>query len=72
MFNQGQAMSKSNGPYGEEGYIYQQTQLLPKFANNYTLIGSWLVNDKAAGISIREDESPITQDLSRFVPHIIV
>lgn len=62
----------SDGPYGEEGFIYQQKHLLPKFAGNFTLIGSWLVNDKAAGISIREDVSPITQDMSRFLPHIIV
>ncbi len=31
-----------------------------------------LVNDKAAGISIREDSSLITQDLARYLPHVIV
>lgn len=66
------ATTMSDGPYGQEGYIYQEKHLLPKFGDNYTLIGSWLVNDKAAGISIREDSQPITQDLSRFVPHIIL
>lgn len=65
-------LTSSSGPYGEEGFIYQQTKLLPKFEKNYTLIGSWLVNDIAAGISIREDSSPITQDMSRFLPHIIL
>ena len=68
----GDTVTESFGPYGEEGFIYQQTQVLPKFENNYTLIGSWLVDDKAAGISIREDESKITQDMSRFLPHIII
>lgn len=62
----------SDGPYGQEGYIYQQKHLLPRFGKNHTLIGSWLVDDKSAGISIREDSQPITQDLSRFVPHIIL
>ena len=62
----------SSGPYGEEGFIYQATHMLPKFGNSYTLIGSWLVDDEAAGISIREDHNPITQDMSRFLPHIIV
>jgi glutathionylspermidine synthase len=62
----------SDGPYGEEGFIYQAFTPLPKFGNSYTLIGSWLVNDQAAGISIREDESPITQDMSRYLPHIIL
>ena len=67
-----QTIVESSGPYGQEGFIYQQTQLLPKFDDNYTLIGSWLVDGDAAGISIREDKSPITQDMSQFLPHIIV
>ncbi|GGY50921.1 hypothetical protein GCM10011297_24760 [Bacterioplanes sanyensis] len=62
----------SSGPYGEEGFVYQQAHMLPKFGSHHTLIGSWLVNDQAAGISIREDSGPITQDLSRFLPHIIL
>ena len=63
---------KSSGPYGQEGYIYQAAHMLPKFGENYTLIGSWLVDDQAAGISIREDSGPITQDMSRYLPHIIL
>ncbi|RXK33180.1 hypothetical protein BBD39_04085 [Arsenophonus endosymbiont of Bemisia tabaci Asia II 3] len=61
-----------DGPYGEEGMIIQQFYPLPQFENNYTLIGSWLVNDQPAGIGIREDKQLITQDLSRFYPHIIL
>ncbi len=60
------------GPYGEEGFIYQAYTPLPKFGNSHTLIGSWLVGNDAAGISIREDESMITQDMSRYLPHIIL
>ncbi|RXJ74407.1 hypothetical protein CS022_02010 [Veronia nyctiphanis] len=62
----------SQGPYGEEGYIVQAYHPLPKFGDNYTLIGSWLINGEAAGISIREDSSVVTQDLSRYLPHIII
>lgn len=62
---------ESEGPYGEEGYIYQARCILPKFEDNYTVIGSWLVDGEAAGISIREDKSRVTQDTSRFLPHII-
>ena len=62
----------SPGPYGSEGYIYQATYMLPKFGEHYTLIGSWLVDDEAAGISVREDSGPITQDMSRYLPHIIL
>ncbi len=68
----GQEVMSSPGPYGEEGYVYQAWHPLPKFGNSHTLIGSWLVNDQPAGISIREDQGPITQDLSRFLPHIIL
>lgn len=68
----GQTIAQAEGPYGKEGYIIQAFQPLPKYADNHTLIGSWLVDDKAAGISVREDKNPITQDLSRFLPHIIL
>ena len=33
---------------------------------------NWLINDEPAGIGIREDRALITQDLSRFYPHIFV
>ena len=62
----------SDGPYGEEGYIVQAFEPLPVFEGNHTLIGSWLVDDMPAGISVREDASAITQDLSRYLPHIIL
>ncbi len=65
-------VAASLGPYGSEGYIYQATHMLPRFGENYTLIGSWLVDDEAAGISVREDSGPITQDMSRYLPHIIL
>jgi glutathionylspermidine synthase len=65
-------IASSPGPYGSEGYIYQATYMLPRFGEHYTLIGSWLVDDEAAGISVREDSGPITQDMSRYLPHIIL
>ena len=57
------------GDYGEEGFVYQVYQPLPKFDGNHTVIGSWVIGGKTAGICIREDASPITHNLSRFVPH---
>ncbi len=68
----GQTLVDSDGPYGEEGFIYQAYSPLPVFDGNVTLIGSWLVDDKAAGMAIREDKELITQDLSRFLPHTIL
>lgn len=68
----GQELASVDGPYGEEGMIVQEFYPLPKFGDSYTLIGSWLINDEPAGIGIREDKELITQDLSRFYPHIFI
>jgi glutathionylspermidine synthase len=57
------------GSYGGEGYVYQGIAPLPAFDNRYPVIGAWIVGDAAAGIGIREDDSPITRNSSRFVPH---
>jgi glutathionylspermidine synthase len=51
--------------------ILQAVNLLPKFGDDYTLVGSWVIAGKAAGICILEDESPITGPMSRFVPHYV-
>lgn len=63
---------KQDGPYNDSGYIRQAFAPLPQFDGNYTLVGSWVVADSAAGICIREDNSLITKDSSRFLPHIIL
>ncbi|MEP7262326.1 MAG: glutathionylspermidine synthase family protein [Usitatibacter sp.] len=57
------------GEYGEEGFIWQAYHRLPTFGANHTVIGSWIIGEEPAGIGIREDESPITKNTSRFVPH---
>lgn len=68
----GKEIACADGPYGEEGMIVQQFHSLPMFGDSYTLIGSWLINDRPAGIGIREDKAIITQDMSRFYPHVFV
>lgn len=65
-------LADTDGPYGEEGFIYQAYTPLPQFDGHHTLIGSWLVNDEPAGISVREDSNMVTQDLSRYLPHVIL
>jgi glutathionylspermidine synthase len=57
------------GNYGSEGFVYQSVAPLPAFDNRYPVIGSWIVGEEPAGIGIREDDSPITRNSSRFVPH---
>ena len=57
------------GDYGREGFVYQGIAPLPSFEGRYPVIGSWIVGEEPAGIGIREDDSPITKNSSRFVPH---
>ena len=66
----GNVISETAGDYGEEGYIYQKLCPLPEFDRNYPLIGSWVVGQESAGIGIRESDQLITDNMSRFVPHL--
>ena len=63
---------REEGTYGDEGFVYQAYTPIPQYGDSYTTIGSWIVGDQPAGIGIREDESPITKNTSRFVPHYFV
>ena len=63
------AAFEAPGEYGAEGFVYQAYHPLPRFEGNHTVIGSWIVGDQPAGIGLREDDSPITRNTSRFLPH---
>jgi glutathionylspermidine synthase len=63
---------KEDGPYTDAPFILQEYAPLPRFGESFTLVGSWVIGDYAAGIGIREDDSLITKDTSRFVPHLIL
>lgn len=65
----GKLIASDDGPYGSEGYIYQGLYALPTFNEKYPVIGSWVVNGQAAGMCLREDVTPITTNMSNFVPH---
>jgi len=62
----------SEGPYADGPMIRQAYHPLTRFEGGYPLIGSWVVGDRPAGMGIREDVGLITQDTSRFVPHVIL
>jgi len=65
-------IASSGGNYGSEGYIYQQLCKLPDFDGNFPVIGSWVVGQQPAGMGIRESNGLITDNLSRFIPHLIL
>jgi glutathionylspermidine synthase len=68
----GTTVMEQEGPYGAEGFIRQALARLPNFSGQYPVVGSWLVDHAPCGLSIREDENPITGNTSRFLPHAIL
>jgi glutathionylspermidine synthase len=68
----GTTLVAQEGPYGAEGYIRQALAPLPNFSGQYAVLGSWLIDHTPCGLSIREDENPITGNTSRFLPHAIL
>lgn len=71
LIENGQLLGTTNGDYGKEGYIFQELFTLPNFDNNYPILGSWVIGQETAGIGIRESSTLITDNQSRFVPHLI-
>jgi glutathionylspermidine synthase len=61
--------------YGEEGFVYQKQADLYRLVDGSDVItpilGSWVVDGEAAGMGIRESANYITDNRSRFVPHLI-
>jgi glutathionylspermidine synthase len=72
LISKGVTFAEQQGPYGAEGFIRQALAPLPDFSGQYPVLGSWLIDHTPCGLSIREDENPITGNTSRFVPHAIL
>jgi glutathionylspermidine synthase len=72
LISAGVTVVEQAGPYGAEGFIRQALAPLPEFSGQYPVLGSWLVDHTPCGLSIREDENPITGNTSRFLPHAIL
>ena len=72
LVSQGVRLVEQQGPYGGEGFIRQALAPLPDFSGQYPVLGSWLVDHAPCGLSIREDENPVTGNTSRFLPHAIL
>lgn len=69
----GRVAQSTDGPYQGGPYVYQQlaAQLKPH-DGRYPVLGSWVVGGEACGMGIREDDSLVTRNTSRFVPHLMV
>jgi len=64
----GEIVQETGGPY-DGACVYQEYYALPDFDGNFPVVGSWMVNGYACGIGIREENTRITTNQSRFVPH---
>src|ERR1700716_1225490 len=72
LISDGVTVVEQQGPYGAEGFVRQALAPLPNFSQQYPVLGSWLIDHTPCGLSIREDENPITGNTSRFLPHAIL
>jgi glutathionylspermidine synthase len=56
------------GPYNGK-QIYQALAPAAVFDNRHTVLGLWIIDQDCCGMGVRESFSPITDNLSSFVPH---
>ena len=68
----GVTLEKSDGEYGREGYVYQELVDIRPYQGKYPVLGSWVIGGEPCGLGIRETSSRITDNMSHFVPHIIL
>lgn len=60
---------QTQGPY-QGPFVYQAYHPLAESEGRHAVLGLWMIGDKCHGMGIREDDSPVTRDTSRFVPHL--
>jgi glutathionylspermidine synthase len=58
----------TDGPYNGK-QIYQALAPQAVFDNRHTVLGLWMIDQECCGMGVRESFSPITDNLSSFVPH---
>lgn len=58
--------------YDAHARIVQAYAPLPVFGRSHAVVGAWVVGEACVGMGIREDDDLITQDLSRFKPHVVL
>lgn len=68
----GQLVERAEGVYGEEGHVLQQAVQVPFLGSGYVVLGSWLVASEPCGLGVRESDTAITRNTSRFLPHVIL
>jgi glutathionylspermidine synthase len=73
MMVNGKVAQETDGMYADcPCFVYQQLAPMKAHDGHYPVFGAWIVNGVACGVGIREDETMITRNTSRFVPHQMV
>jgi glutathionylspermidine synthase len=67
----GREIAQTEGVYSGP-FVYQDIFPLPRFDGNFPVLGSWIIGDTACGMGIRESTELVTQNTSRFVPHLFL
>jgi glutathionylspermidine synthase len=52
------------------GYVFQAMASMANAGTNTAVFGSWLVDGEPAGMGVRESKGLITNNFSRFIPHL--
>jgi glutathionylspermidine synthase len=68
----GQTRIATDGVYTDSPSVYQALAPMKAHDGRYPVFGTWIVSGVACGVGIREDETMVTQNTSRFVPHQMV
>jgi glutathionylspermidine synthase len=66
----GITVEDTSGRYADGGFVYQQYIDLASVCAQRIVLGSWLVDGEPCGMGIREPDGYVTNNNSRFVPHL--
>ncbi|MGC4013899.1 MAG: glutathionylspermidine synthase family protein [Luteolibacter sp.] len=71
IFERGRITADSGGDYTDSPLVYQQKADLLQDGSRTCVWGAWMVGDACRGLSVREDDGPITRNTSRFLAHVL-
>lgn len=71
IFEGGRVTAETSGTYTDEPLVYQQKASLLRDGRRSAVWGAWMVGDACRGLSVREDDGPITSNNSRFLAHVL-
>ena len=57
------------GPYADGPFIRQAIAPPAVFDDRYPVLGLWMIDQDCSGLGIRESITPVTDNLSSFLPH---